>query len=217
MRIYIWGLCGSPVRFSVIKWRCYLGLSLKNTRVAKKKKKKNLTHSEGNSWKVKQSYNENLMNKAQNCQRWFTRLREIGAWGECGFVVTESGDTHTHTHTLGTEADSTWKRTSPWWPHQSATFLCKLWEMLMPSIRINENTVTPLEVTVIYKVLSAVFFRHFWQPYSQNFGGVFFVGQEQISLRAWEKESTRAKPDKETCAHHFDKSSTCVSHQLIQD
>lgn len=37
------------------------------------------------------------MNKAQNCQRWFTRLRQIGAWGDCGFVVIERGVTHTHT------------------------------------------------------------------------------------------------------------------------
>lgn len=36
------------------------------------------------------------MNKAQKCQRWFTRLRQKGAWGDCGFVVIGRGVTHTH-------------------------------------------------------------------------------------------------------------------------
>lgn len=66
------------------------------------------------------------MNKAQKCQMWFTRLRQNGAWGDCGFLVIGKGVTHTHTNLAqsDTETKGTRQRTNPWLPNQLTNFLC---------------------------------------------------------------------------------------------
>lgn len=76
------------------KYRVQVFYKIKCSHLTEKQKHTINTEREWNSWKVRQRYNENIMNKAQKCQRWFTRLRQKGARGHCGFAVIGRGVTH---------------------------------------------------------------------------------------------------------------------------